>query len=107
MICADCWPVSCLFSERACFGGRYETQTERVRGLVLDAVKEYIGPRKQPIETVTRNILRLLASVCGIPEVSPRQLICWGILNIDTGIRSQAAGSGIIDLGPVCHFVEI
>ncbi|XP_043246405.1 integrator complex subunit 1-like isoform X1 [Amphibalanus amphitrite] len=51
---------------------RYETQGERVRALVLDAVKEYIGPRKQPIETVTRNILRLLASVCGIPEVRQR-----------------------------------
>ncbi|XP_037090783.1 integrator complex subunit 1-like, partial [Pollicipes pollicipes] len=51
---------------------RYETQQERIRALVLDAVKEYIGPRKQPIETVTRNILRLLASVCGIPEVRQR-----------------------------------
>ena len=46
-----------------------------MRALVLDAVKEYIGPRKQPIETVTRNILRLLASVCGIPEVGDIPLL--------------------------------
>lgn len=48
---------------------RFLRQKPRIREMTFEYVKELIGSRRQTVETVSRNILRLLAVVCGVPEV--------------------------------------
>ncbi|KAM5301254.1 integrator complex subunit 1 isoform 1-T1 [Glossophaga mutica] len=47
---------------------RYEDLTESVEEYVLDVLRDQLT-RRQPIDNVSRNLLRLLASTCGYKEV--------------------------------------
>ncbi|XP_066129613.1 integrator complex subunit 1 isoform X1 [Saccopteryx bilineata] len=47
---------------------RYEDLTESVEEYVLDMLRDQLT-RRQPIDNVSRNLLRLLASTCGYKEV--------------------------------------
>ncbi|KAM7143374.1 integrator complex subunit 1 [Molossus nigricans] len=47
---------------------RYEDLTESVEEYVLDMLRDQLN-RRQPIDSVSRNLLRLLTSTCGYKEV--------------------------------------
>uniref|UniRef100_A0A8D8YUP5 Integrator complex subunit 1 n=3 Tax=Cacopsylla melanoneura TaxID=428564 RepID=A0A8D8YUP5_9HEMI len=47
---------------------RYSYSQEHIESLVLETVKEHLN-RRQALDTVTKNILKLLTSTCGIPEI--------------------------------------
>lgn len=47
---------------------RYEDLTESVEEYVLDMLRDQLN-RRQPIDNVSRNLLRLLTSTCGYKEV--------------------------------------
>lgn len=47
---------------------RYDDLTESVEEYVLDMLRDQLN-RRQPIDNVSRNLLRLLTSTCGYKEV--------------------------------------
>lgn len=47
---------------------RYEELAESVEEYVLDVLRDQLN-RRQPIDSVSRNLLRLLTSTCGYKEV--------------------------------------
>lgn len=47
---------------------RYDELAESVEEYVLDVLRDQLN-RRQPIDSVSRNLLRLLASTCGYKEV--------------------------------------
>lgn len=51
-----------------CFGLRYEELAESVEEYVLDVLRDQLN-RRQPMDNVSRNLLRLLTATCGYKEV--------------------------------------
>lgn len=47
---------------------RYEELSESVEDYVLDVLKDQLN-RRQPMDNVSRNLLRLLTATCGYKEV--------------------------------------
>lgn len=51
-----------------CFASRYEELAESVEEYVLDVLRDQLN-RRQPMDNVSRNLLRLLTATCGYKEV--------------------------------------
>ena len=48
-------------------GARYEELAESVEDYVLDVLRDQLN-RRQPMDNVSRNLLRLLTATCGFKE---------------------------------------
>lgn len=53
---------------RSPVGRRYEELAESVEDYVLDVLRDQLN-RRQPMDNVSRNLLRLLTATCGYKEV--------------------------------------
>lgn len=81
---------------------RYEDLADSVEEYVLDMLRDQLN-RRQPIDNVSRNLLRLLTSTCGYKEVrlmAVQRLEMW-LQN--PKVRARDTGCGCVGLqGRAC-----
>lgn len=98
-----------------CF--RYDDLAESVEEYVLDMLRDQLN-RRQPMDNVSRNLLRLLTATCGYKEVrlmavqrlemwlqNPKVRVLessspdhWGCHFTATSVEARPVGPGISDL---------
>lgn len=87
---------------------RYDELADSVEDYVLDVLRDQLN-RRQPMDNVSRNLLRLLTATCGYKEVrlmAVQRLEMW-LQNPKARIRDPASCFVMVFLSPGLSFVRL
>ncbi|CAG0882989.1 unnamed protein product [Darwinula stevensoni] len=96
---------------------RYIASNDAVEQMVVDLIRDQLT-RRQPVDTITRNFLRLLTATCGLPEVRHlviQRLEMW-LQNPKLGrvanellmaVAINCSTNAQIDVEVISHFIKI